>query len=178
MTGDPDDADSRILQWARRSAADYVSKHSTSRANLEKIIARRASRRYPDLASEKAAEIARKTADFFVEHLFVDDAAYAEARVRSGVRKGHSRRRIAAGLVETGVAAETAAEALSGADDMAAALAFARRRRIGPWRRGEDNRETRDREGAALARSGFSYEISRRIVSMSLDEAEEAASSS
>ena len=86
--------------------------------------------------------------------------------------------RIAAGLVAKGVEAETAAEALSGADDMAAALAFARRRRIGPWRRGEDNRETRDREGAALARSGFSYEISRRIVSMSLDEAEEAASSS
>ncbi|MEC8371441.1 MAG: RecX family transcriptional regulator, partial [Pseudomonadota bacterium] len=47
--------------------------------------------------------------------------------------------------------------------DRRAAVAYGRRRRIGPWRR-DCRDEFRDRDLAALGRQGFSYDIARWIV--------------
>jgi regulatory protein len=55
--------------------------------------------------------------------------------------------------------------------DLAAAIAYARRRRLGPWRQGDDREEHRERDLAALARQGFGYDTARRVI-----EAENVAS--
>ena len=96
----------------------------------------------------------------------VNDAAYAAGRARRGVTQGRSLRRIAAGLAAKGVdAADTAAAIASLRDEaadpeLAAAIAFARRRRLGPFRRDPHPRdaelELRRAELAAFARAGFS----------------------
>ena len=48
--------------------------------------------------------------------------------------------------------------------DLAAAIAYARRRRIGPYRTRGDREERRERDLAALARQGFGYDIARRVI--------------
>lgn len=169
----PTTPDGRVLAWARRSAADYVGKYATSLANLEKVMARRARRRYPDMEAGAALEIARSTARFFADNALVDDAAFAETKARAGMRKGHSKRRIAMGLAAKGVEAETIGTALAEADDLPAALNFARRRRIGPWRNVEADPDRLRKEAASLARNGFSGEIVRKVVGMDLDAVEE-----
>lgn len=166
--------EARASAWAKRSAADYVGKYATTKANLVKVMKRRARRKWPDMEDAQADDLARRTADFFEENLLVDDAAFAETKTRSGVRKGHSKRRIAMSLAAKGVAPDTIEEALTQADDLAAALSFARRRRIGPYRREEKDREGLVKESGAFARGGFSGDVARAVMRMTPDEAEEA----
>ena len=80
---------------------------------------------------------------------------------------------IRAKLAETGVDAETAHAALAAFDgdqdqedaEAAAALRFAERRRLGPWRRDPKVRaERRDRDIAAMARQGFPVRLSIRVI--------------
>lgn len=107
----------------------------------------------------------------------VDDTAFAAARARRLHREGRSRRAIVAHLAARGVDADTAEAAFpeQDADELDAALAYARRRRIGPFRVGEPaDAVLRLRELGALARAGFSREMALRALAMSADEAEAA----
>jgi regulatory protein len=95
----------------------------------------------------------------------VDDRRYAEGRVASLRRRGGSARVIGAKLAAKGVARDTVAAALVSAEDdeMAAAHALARRKRLGPYRTG-DRAAFREKDLAAFARAGFGFAIARRIV--------------
>ena len=55
--------------------------------------------------------------------------------------------------------------------ELAAALVYCRKRRIGPYRDPEDRTATRQRDMAALARRGFAYDVARRVVEASDPEA-------
>ena len=81
-------------------------------------------------------------------------------------RTGRSRRAIGAHLAAKGVPAETARAALP--DDpeaeLDAALAYARRRRIGPFRAAEADADAWRREAAALARAGFARSGTARVA--------------
>lgn len=105
----------------------------------------------------------------------VDDAAFAAARAQRLHREGRSRRAIAAHLVARGVTPEAASAVLpeDGANELAAALAFARRRRIGPFRTGEADAARRLRELGALARAGFPRDIALRALAIDEADAEE-----
>ena len=60
--------------------------------------------------------------------------------------------------------------------DLAAALAFARRRRLGPFRPQGERAARRLKDLAALARQGFAADLARRIVDAEdLEELEQEA---
>jgi regulatory protein len=122
-------------------------------------------------AKSAIAEIARKLAAAGT----VDDAAFAESRARRLLRTGRSRRAALAHLAQKGVDAETAAAALpEGAEsELDAALAFCRRRRIGPFARAATDAEARRKALAALARGGFAHGVARRALAMDPTEAED-----
>ncbi|HZH03821.1 MAG TPA: RecX family transcriptional regulator, partial [Myxococcaceae bacterium] len=87
------------------------------------------------------------------------------------LRRGRSVRQIQMRLRARGVSAEEVAagiaevtEASAGSPDAAAALAFARRKRLGPFRRAPADEQRRAKELASLARAGFSYGLAKRVV--------------
>ncbi len=155
-----------IEKWA----LSYLGRFASSAENLRRVLRRRARRR-------SDAEGAR-TADPLIDALIaryraaglLDDAAYAAARARARLARGHSLRRIAAGLAAKGVGAEERAGALrslgdDGVDpDLAAACAFARRRRLGPFRRDPASAEEHDRALAAFARAGFGRRVAEAVL--------------
>jgi regulatory protein len=97
----------------------------------------------------------------------LDDAAYATARVHSLHRRGESLRAMRARLAAKGVPAADVADAVSGLrattpdPDLAAACAFARRRRLGPFRRSAADLP---RELGAFARAGFSRRVAEAVL--------------
>jgi regulatory protein len=105
----------------------------------------------------------------------LDDAAYAAARARRDLANGRSLRRIAAGLAAKGVARDDTASALAilrgstGDPDLAAGCAFARRRRLGPYRAARAQGDRR-RELAAFARAGFGRQVAEAVLACA-DEA-------
>lgn len=111
----------------------------------------------------------------FREVGLVNDAAFAAARAQSLSRSGRSRRAIAAHLAAKGVGAEIVREAVPDGHDaeLAAALTFTRKRRIGPFARDEEDREARRKAIAAMARAGFSWSVCERALGMDRDQAEQ-----
>jgi regulatory protein len=103
----------------------------------------------------------------------IDDTRYAEARVATLRRRGGSARAIQAKLSAKGVDRSTIAAALEGeeGDEEQAARAFARRRKLGPFRPGE-RAPYRDKDLAAMARAGFRFDVARSIVEGERDEDE------
>jgi regulatory protein len=94
-------------------------------------------------------------------------------------RRGKSLRAIRVRLRQKAVSSDTIDDAFAvltgevGQPDLAAAIAYARKRRLGPYRRDTGKPENPDNELAALARAGFSYSLALRIVeAQNVDELE------
>lgn len=107
---------------------------------------------------------------------YVDESAFAVSKARSMAARGLGRRRVAAALAIAGVAGEKGAAALDEAESTAAesALRFARRRRIGPFATDEPDLRQREKWLAAMVRAGHDFDLSRRIVSLSLGDVDGA----
>lgn len=147
--------DRRIDRWSRRAVGEGVETEAPMAA-----------------ARQAAREVARALAGSGV----VDDAAFAASRARSLARAGRSHRAIGAHLASKGVAQETARAALPEPEaELAAALAYARRRRLGPFRPVLDDNpdaDARRREIGAMARAGFPQPVATQALRMDRDEAE------
>jgi regulatory protein len=165
-----------------RWALAYLGRFASSAENLRRVLLRRVRKRLPDdraAAAGAAAMIDAVVAGYRAAGV-VDDAAYAAGRARSRLRRGQSLRTIRAGLAAKGVAAEDAQAAIAalgedGDPERAAAVAFARRRRLGPFRRGAgDLTADRAKELAAFARAGFSRGVAEAVLACADVEAVEA----
>jgi regulatory protein len=160
-------------------ALGYLERFASSAENLRRVLLRKARRRLgPDqtISAETRRHIDALVVRYCASGL-IDDAAYAAGRARERLRRGQSLRTIRAALAAKGVGAEDAAAAivtLSEATpdpEFAAACAFARRRRLGPYRRGTD--ADRLRELAAFARAGFSRRAATTVLACADDDAVE-----
>jgi regulatory protein len=156
-------------------ALGYLERFASSAENLRRVLRRRVRRVRND---EETVRLADGLIDALVirycESGLIDDAAYAAGRARTRLARGQSLRRIAAGLMAKGVGADDRAAALqalreTAADpNLAAACAFARRRRLGPFRRGPADRA---RELAAFARAGFARREAEAVLGCADPEA-------
>jgi regulatory protein len=167
-----DDAPPVSAALIERWALAYLERFPSSTANLRRVLLRRVRRQ--GVEDEGPARAAIGTV---VERLrglgAIDDVAYAAGRMRSRVRRGQSLRTIRAGLANKGVAAADMEAAFDGIGDqrgdldLAAACAFARRRRLGPFRRAVADKA---RELAAFARAGFTRAVAEMVLGC-VDEA-------
>jgi regulatory protein len=158
------------------AALAHLSRYAASRAALIKVLDRRCERWARAAEATEALPVLRQAVRAVVARLVeagvVNDAAFAAGRVRSLGRSGRSRRAIAAHLAARGVAGDDASLALP--DDpeaeLAAALALARRRRLGPFRDKDAAADPR-RELGVLARAGFPQDIAERALRTDPDTA-------
>jgi regulatory protein len=154
------------------AALYYLGRFATSSENLRRVLMRRVDRaaKHHDTDRQACAKMIDQLIKKFLENGFLDDLAYARAQGASMNRRGKSTRAIQSWLRQRFVPADiveatiTALTKELGEPDLAAAIAYARKRRLGPYRRVERTPDSLDQELAALARSGFSYGLARRIV--------------
>jgi regulatory protein len=166
------------------AAAAHLARFAATEAGLKRVLARRIDRWARAAEAEGQPDVPRRAAEAksaiaevaqrLVAGGAVDDAAFAESRARRLLRTGRSRRATLAHLREKGVDATTAAAALPEGEavEIAAALAFCRRRRIGPFGPPDPPPEARLKALAALARAGFGRDAASRALRMAPDDAE------
>lgn len=148
-----------------RLALQYVGRYATTEAKLGQYLRRKVRERGWD--GEGAAPI-----DAVVARCarlgYVDDVAFAAARGAALTRRGLGERRVAQALQAAGLGEEAVAPARAAAQEeaTAAALTFARRRRIGPFAREAHDEEQRRRDLAAMVRAGHAFALARRIVAL------------
>lgn len=164
----------------------YLSRYAASEASLRRVLenrVRRAALRDEAFAADQAAQAQAASA---IESIIekhkklgaLNDQLYAETKVHSLRRAGRSARRISQELAHKGVAKEIVektflaeGEENEGAE-LKAAHAFARRRGLGPYRKGgaSEDRGVRTKEIASLARAGFSFDTAKEVLGAELEE--------
>jgi regulatory protein len=168
--------------WLQRAALHYLESFASSSENLRRVLRGKLERRCRARGEEAGQflPLVDEVVEKAVVGGYVDDTRYAQAKVASLRRRGGSRRAIAARLQAKGLDREAIAAALDAFDDeavddtegedaeRAAAAAYARRRRLGPFRI-KDREERRDRDIAAMMRAGFGYDVAKGVVGGSVE---------
>lgn len=179
----PDGAPARTSPAGLEAAAlDYLARYASSKSQLRRALERRIRRWAPiEDADAAAARAAIPALLAKLEGLgLLDDGRFALGHAASLHRRGRSLGRIRSGLAQRGIDRETAATAVAAVraanpdPDFAAAAAYARRRRLGPYRAAKERAERRAKDLAALARAGFGYEVARRVLAAASAEELEA----
>lgn len=159
-------------QSLENAALFYLQRFASSAENLRRVLMRRVERsvRIHDTDRDEGRAAVDALVDRFQASGLLDDRAYAESRAMTLHRRGVPARGIRARLMEKGVAPDHIEVALAGLagtgdnTDFAAAVNLARRRRLGVYRPLPAREDMREKDLAALARAGFSYDIARRIL--------------
>ena len=177
-----------------REGARYLARWEATRAGVRELLLRRIERDEGLADDDRERLRARVPAviDSLGERGYVDDRRFARQTIDRMRRQGRSRLQIRERLRSKGVPDTLADEAIREWEteaagewtegphrrdtpavgdeapwevELAAAWSTARRRRLGPYRRDPAERDARrERDLAALARSGFSREIAYQIV--------------
>jgi regulatory protein len=147
----------------------YLARYATSTGNLRRVLIRKIRRsvaHYGDDPEPLLAMVDQLVARHAASGA-VDDRLYSESQTRKLRRRGASGRTIQQTLGAKGIPAEIiaeAAESLSSlAEDRAAAIRLAKRRRLGPFRM-TGRAEHRQKDMAALGRAGFGYQLAAEII--------------
>jgi len=160
------------LESLEKAAYRYLERYATSRANVRRVLERRVER------SVYAHGTAKDNGLAAVEEVMakldslnlLDDRSYAETRALSLLRRGASGQAIRAALLAKGVEEDLIRQAIDNlkqgwADpELAAALTYVKKRRIGPCRDPEARKANRERDLAALGRRGFDYDLALKVV--------------
>lgn len=151
-----------------RLAVHYVGRYATTRAKLRTYLVRK--------VRERGWEGNPPEVDRLVERLselgYIDDRAFAEARGAAFQRRGYGERRLGQALKAAGIAEEDSESARLQAQEgaLASALRFARRKRLGPFARGEQSREAKQKAFGAMLRAGHPVDVARRVVNASPED--------
>lgn len=160
------------VEGLEAQALHYLARFASSAASLRRVLRQKVERSARDHGTDRDAGLAavERLIERFAETGIVDDARFAEGRAQSLFRRGTSRRATAAKLSEKGIGQDQIATALDSLDELsaepelAAAAAYARRRRLGPFRPPDSRAAHRDKDMAALARAGFTSDMARRVL--------------
>lgn len=147
----------------RALALRYVERYATSEGKLAFYLTRKLRER--GWAGERPADV-----DAIVTHFadlrYVDDRTFGEARARGLERRGYGARRIGQDLRAAGLAEDLRGEITGAVDARGAAMAYARRKRFGPFAREAPDRAVRQKQFAAMLRAGHDARTAAEILDM------------
>ena len=159
----------------QNAATFYLERYPSTAEGLRRVLERRV--RKAEMADAPIVEhVERVIAEIvakFVAAGVVDDKAFAQTKARALHRRGSSSRLTRQKLRLAGIDQDTLGQAMAGLDqeldtdpqqrEWQAAVALARRRRLGPFRK-KERKEHRNRDLAAMARGGFDYALARKVI--------------
>lgn len=157
--------------------ARYFERHGVpSTDHLRRVLSRRlreAEEAGQDRAEARAlieAELQRQQ-----ELGVLNDARTAVEMASRMHRKGNSGAKIRQKLSFEGLNAQStdamAARSEEEDPELSAAMTWARKHRVGPWRKGEPSAELDRKELARMGRAGFGYGVAKKVLNTSLEEA-------
>jgi regulatory protein len=173
-------------KYLQNAATFYLERYPSTAEGLRRVLNRRV--RKAEMAEAPVIDNVKQTIDAIVARFVaagvIDDRAFAQTKARALHRRGSSTRLTRQKLAFAGVDGDTLDKAMAGLDqeldtdpkqrEWLAAVALARRRRLGPFRQ-KEREEHRIRDLAAMARGGFEYQLAKKVIDArdpdALDEA-------
>ena len=163
-------------KYLQNAATFYLERYPSTAEGLRRVLNRRVRKAemfqapIMDDVQQAISVIVQK----FVDAGMIDDKAFAQTKARSLHRRGSSAKLTRQKLQHAGVDRETLDKAMAGLDEeldldprkreLTAAIALARRRKLGPFRIEKDRKDRRAKDLAAMARGGFDYQLAKKVI--------------
>ena len=161
----------------RDLAYSYLEKYSPSKQQLKVYLLKRYLTKIKGTKSKQEVTL---IIDEIIENLeknrILNDELYSDSKARMFLRRGYSLNKINQSLRNKGIESKYIKQSIDKIKedeiepDFVSALKLCKRRRIGPLRP-EANRELfYKKDMGILARGGFSFELSKRVLNLPLEE--------
>jgi regulatory protein len=150
------------------AALRYLDRFDCTAVRLRSVLARRIPPGHDDLVRRNAKQWIDELVERYQASGLLDDLRFARNCAEHLRERGASRRAIQMKLRARGVSSDAVEAVLSASapnDELAAAQAFAKRRRLGPHRPSAERADKRQKDLAAMARAGFDRDTALRAIS-------------
>ena len=161
----------------RDYAYTYLEKYSPSKQQLRIYLFKKLVKKEQKIFSKKGIFNLIDTVIFsLIDQKFLSDKYYSDVKSKAFLRRGYSLNKIRYNLIKKGIEERYIKASISkikeneSDPDFFSAIKLCKRRRIGPSRE-ENNRPLfYKKDISILARSGFNYELSKKILEISKEE--------
>jgi len=161
----------------RNFAYSYLEKYSTSKQQLKTYLFKKIIKRNLKIFSKREIfDLIDSVISTLVDQKLMSDRYYSDAKSKAFLRKGYSLNKIRYNLIKKGIDPKYIKASISkikeneSDPDFFSAIKLCTRRRIGPIREESNRPLFYKKDISILARSGFSYEISKKVLEMPKEE--------
>ena len=165
------------IEDIRNFAYSYLEKYSPSKQQLKTYLFKKLIKKGQKISSKKEIfNLIDSVISSLVDQKLLSDAYYSDSKSKAFLRRGYSLNKIRYNLIKKGIDEKYVKASISkikeneSDPDFFSAIKICKRRRIGPCRE-ENNRPLfYKKDISILARSGFSYEISKKVLEIPKNE--------
>ncbi len=156
-------------QRLKNIALYYLERFESSTENLRSVLQRRINDyvyQNKEYNPEEALEWVEEILGDFQRCGYLDDGRFAEMKIRDYLAAGKSETYIRAKMAVKGVDGAVVDMVLSeqAFDPYENAMRLAKKKKIGPYRPEAERKDFYQKDMAVLARAGFDYDVSRRVM--------------
>jgi len=167
----------KVIDEIRNFAYSYLEKYSPSKQQLRIYLFKKLIKTKQNISNKKEIfNLIDSVITTLVDNKFVSDRHYSDIKSKTFLKRGYSLNKIRYSLIKKGIDEKYIKASISkikekeSDPDFFSAIKLCKKRRIGPIRE-ENNRSLfYKKDIAILARSGFSYELSKKILDIPKDE--------
>ena len=167
----------RKIEEIRNFAHVYIEKYTPSRQQLRTYLFKKLIKKQQKTSGKKEIfDLIDSVITTLVEKKFLNDKYYADAKSKVFYKKGYSLNKIRYSLIKKGIDQKYIKDSISkikeneSDPDFFSAIKVCKRRRIGPNREESNRSLFYKKDISILARSGFSYETSKKVLEIPKEE--------
>ena len=161
----------------RNFSYSYLEKYSPSKQQLRTHLFKKLIKINQRKSSKKEIfNLIDSVITSLVDQKFLSDRYYSDAKSKAFLKRGYSLNKIRYNLIKKGIDEKYIKDSISkikeneSDPDFFSAIKICKRRRIGPCREESNRTLFYKKDISILARSGFSYEISKKVLSIPKEE--------
>ena len=165
------------VEEMRNFASSYVEKYAPSKQQLKTYLLKRYLKTsVPNVSKKNVSELIDIVLEDLEKSKFVNDKFYSKSKAQSLIRRGSSINKIRNYLMSKGVSDKYISETIEEIkdknedQDFFSAIKICKKKRIGPARIESNRPLFYKKDIAVLARAGFDFEISRKVMDLTDEE--------
>ena len=165
------------IEDIRKFSYSYLEKYSPSKQQLRTYLFKKLVKKNQKISSKREIfNLIDSVIASLVDQKLLSDKYYSDAKSKAFLKRGYSLNKIRYSLIKKGIDEKYIKASISkikeneSEPDFFSAIKICKKRRIGPNREESNRSLFYKKDISILARSGFSYEISKKVLSIPKEE--------
>ena len=165
------------IEEIRKFSYSYLEKYSPSKQQLRTYLFKKLVKKNQKISSKREIfNLIDSVIASLVDQKLLSDKYYSDAKSKAFLKRGYSLNKIRYSLIKKGIDEKYIKASISkikeneSDPDFFSAIKICKKRRIGPNREESNRALFYKKDISILARSGFSYEVSKRVLEIPKEE--------